>query len=68
MTQTTIAGRLDSEEERAAGALIDAAARLLNGDRIDGADRFVALLFGRPAPEDLVGYGKNELAALARDA
>jgi len=68
MARTPIAGRLDSEEERAAGALIGAAARLLNGDRIDGADRFVALLFGRAAPEDLVGYDKNELAALARDA
>jgi glutamate dehydrogenase len=63
-----MADRLDSEEERAAGARIDAAAQLLNGDRIDGADRFVALLFGRAAPEDLVSYDKNELAALARDA
>ena len=31
-------------------------------------DDFVALLFGRAAPEDLVGYEASELAALAREA
>ena len=31
-------------------------------------DDFAALLFGRAAPEDLVGYDAAELAALAREA
>ena len=31
-------------------------------------DGFAALLFGRAAPEDLVGYDAAELASLARDA
>ena len=34
----------------------------------DVPDDFVALLFGRAAPEDLVGYDAGELAALAREA
>ena len=34
----------------------------------DVPDDFVALLFGRAAPEDLVGYEAAELAALAREA
>ena len=55
-------------EERAARARIDAAAKLLRGDKSDVPDDFVALLFGRAAPEDLVGYDAAELAALAREA
>src|SRR3954466_11127307 len=55
-------------EERAARARIDAAAKLLRGGRSDVPDDFVALLFGRAAPEDLVGYEAAELAALAREA
>ena len=43
-------------EERAARARIDAAAKLLRGDKSDVPDDFAALLFGRAAPEDLVGY------------
>ncbi|MEA3027175.1 MAG: glutamate dehydrogenase [Alphaproteobacteria bacterium] len=52
--------------ERAARARIDAAAKLLRGDKGNVPDGLVALLFGRAAPEDLVGYEASELAALAR--
>ncbi len=55
-------------EERAARARIDAAAKLLRGGKSDVPDDFVALLFGRAAPEDLVVYEAAELAALASEA
>jgi glutamate dehydrogenase len=55
-------------EERAARARIDAASKLLRGSKGDVPDDFVALLFARAAPEDLIVYGAGELAALGRDA
>src|SRR5262245_57203877 len=62
-----MSARLGSEEESAARAQIDAAGRLLHGDGADVPGDFVALLFGRVAPEDLIGYAPAELAALARE-
>src|SRR3954447_17752697 len=67
MNQQAIVDRPD-REDRAARARIDAAAKLLRGGKSDVPDDFVALLFGRGAPEDLVTYEAAELAALARDA
>jgi glutamate dehydrogenase len=67
MNQQAIIDRPD-REDRAARARIDAAAKLLRGGKSDVPDDFVALLFGRAAPEDLVGYEAAELAALAREA
>src|SRR6476661_9759793 len=67
MNQQAIVDRPD-REDRAARARIDAAAKLLRGGKSDVPDDYVALLFGRAAPEDLVGYEAAELAALAREA
>ena len=67
MNQQAIVDRPD-REDRAARVCIDAAAKLLRGSKSDVPDYFVALLFGRAAPEDLVGYEAAELAALAREA
>ncbi len=67
MNQQAIVDRPD-REDRAARACIDAAAKLLRGGKSDVPDDFVALLFGRAAPEDLVGYEAAELAVLAREA
>src|SRR3954452_635553 len=67
MNQQAIVDRPD-REDRAARARIDAAAKLLRGGESDVPDDFVALLFGRAAPEDLVGYEAAELAVLAREA
>src|SRR5436853_6067796 len=67
MNQQAIVDRPD-REDRAARARIDAAAKLLRGGKSDLPDDFVALLFGRAAPEDLVGYEAADLAALAREA
>ena len=64
MNQPAIIDRPD-REGRAARARIDAAGKLLRGGKSDVPDDFVALLFGRAAPEDLVGYDAAELAALA---
>src|SRR4051812_8469995 len=67
MNQQAIVDRPD-REDRAARACIDAAAKLLRGGKSDVPDDFATLLFGRAAPEDLVGYQAAELAALAREA
>ena len=67
MTQHVTAER-SSPEERSARARIGAAAKLLRDGKGDAPDGFVALIFGRVAPEDLVRYDATELAALARDA
>jgi glutamate dehydrogenase len=66
MTKSKTAGRGDSGE-RAARARIAAAGKLLHG-RGDPPDGFAALLLGHTAPEDLIGYQAEELAALLRDA
>src|SRR5882757_3615474 len=67
MTQHVTAER-SSPEERSARARIGAAAKLLRDNKSDVPDGFVALVFSRTAPEDLVRYDAAELAALARDA
>ncbi len=66
MNQQAITNR-PGREERAARGRIDAATKLLRGDKSRIPDEMVALLFGRAAPEDLVGYEASELAALARE-
>ena len=67
MTQHVTAER-SSAEERSARARIGAAAKLLRDAKSDAPDGFVALIFGRAAPEDLVRYDAAELAALASSA
>src|SRR3954463_14513928 len=67
MNQQAIVDRPD-REDRAARARVDAAAKLLRGGKSDVPGDFATLLFGRAAPEDLVGYEAAELAALAREA
>jgi glutamate dehydrogenase len=56
-----------AENERSAGARIEAADRLLDG-ACGTAAGFASLLFARAAPEDVVVYSAEELAALAREA
>src|SRR3954451_13928083 len=67
MNQPAIVDRPDGED-RAARVRIDAAAKLLRGGKSEVPDDFVGLLFGRAAPEDLIGYHAAELAVLAREA
>ena len=57
-----------ANEDRAATARIAAASKLLRAAKGGVPDDFVALLFGRADPEDLIGYKAGELAALARAA
>ena len=64
MTQPVTSER-SSPEERSARTRIGAAAKLLRDAKSDAPDGFVALVFGRTAPEDLVRYDAAELAALA---
>ena len=67
-----MAGLLGTKDERAALALTDEASRLLaNGRDSNGhalPPGFAGNLFARAAPEDLIGYTADELAALAREA
>ena len=67
MNQQAISNR-PGGEERAARTRIDAAAKLLRGDKTNVPEGFTALLLGRTASEDLVGYEAVELAALTREA
>ena len=53
-------------EQRAARARIEAASKLLKGDKSGVPDDFAALLFGQVAPEDLVGYRRRAGRAGAR--
>ena len=57
-----------SDEERAARKLIDAAATLLAARKAEIPKDFVAELFAREEPEDLVAYDAHELATLAEAA
>ena len=57
-----VEGLLGTDEERSARRLIEQAGALLSGGVPPG---FVARLFDHAAPEDLVGYAPEELAALA---
>jgi glutamate dehydrogenase len=68
MTRTIAADQPGSAEERLARTRVNAAAKLLHGDRGGAPESFAALLFGRVAPEDLARYEAAEIAALVRDA
>ena len=57
-----------SDEERAAQALIAAAGKILAAEHRDISPDFIAALFARAVPEDLMRYDARELAALAADA
>ena len=64
-----VEGFLGSEEERAARRLIEQANGALERPRRRRcANGFVARLFAHAAPEDLVGYSPEELAAIAEQA
>ena len=62
---TDLAG---TDEERATEALIAAAGKALAPDHRDVPQDFVAGLFARAVPEDLMRYAARELADLAVDA
>src|SRR5579872_5022253 len=64
----TLAGILDTDDERAGRRLIDQAGTILTGSRGDVPASFVVLLLARAAPEDLVRYDARELAAFAERA
>src|SRR5436190_17488090 len=57
-----------SDEERAAQALIAAAGKVLDADERGVPHDFVAGLFARAVPEDLMRYDAREIAALADHA
>ena len=57
-----------NEEDRAARALIEQAGKALSRRRPEISASFVAQLYGRSVPEDLVRYGADDLAALAEHA
>jgi glutamate dehydrogenase len=63
-----VEGFLGSEEERAARRLIDQANGALKSRGGEVADGFVGRLFAHAAPEDLVGYSPEEIAAVAERA
>ena len=56
------------EEESAARAAIDEAGAVLARRRLDIPRTFVAQLYGRCVPEDVLRYGAEDLAALAERA
>jgi glutamate dehydrogenase len=56
------------EEERATRAVIDEAGAVLARRRLDIPRTFVAQLYGRSVPEDVLRYGAEDLAALAERA
>src|SRR5216684_2212126 len=57
-----------TDEERAEAALIAAAGKVLDHDHRGVPADFVAGLFARAVPEDLMRYGPREVATLAADA
>ena len=64
----SLASVLDTEEERIARKLIDDADQALNGRSGALAQGFVSRLLSRAAPEDLLGYQPEELAALGEQS
>ena len=62
------AERPGNQEEHAARALIEQAGKALSRGRPEIPASFVAQLYGRSVPEDLVRYGADDLAALAEHA
>ncbi len=63
-----VAELVDMEEQRAEAALIAAAGKLLSSASSPAPAAFVAALFARAAPEDLMRYDPRQLAALAAEA
>ncbi len=59
---------LHDDEERAAQALLTAAGKVLADGHRDVPPDFVAGLFARAVPEDLMRYDAREIAALAAEA
>ena len=57
-----------SDEEKTARNVIEQAGAALGRHRRDIPGTFVAQLFGRSVPEDLVRYGADDIAALAERA
>ena len=57
-----------TDEERAEAALIAAAGKILRAGHREVPEDFVAGIFARAAPEDLLRYDPRELAELAADA
>jgi len=57
-----------SEEERALRVLIEQASATLAKRRRDIPTTFVAQLYGRSAPDDVLLYGADDIAALAEGA
>jgi hypothetical protein len=60
--------RTDRDESSTASALIDSAAAVLTGRRSDIPPSFVAHIFARAVPEDVVRYGADDLAMLSERA
>ena len=56
------------EEESAARGVIEEASAILARRRLDIPRTFIAQLFVRSVPEDLLRYGAEDLAALAERA
>ncbi len=56
------------DEKNAVQALIAAAGKVLAGERSDVPEAFIAGLFERAVPDDLMRYDAREIAALAADA
>lgn len=56
------------DDDSAANAVIDTAAAVLAGRRSDIPASFVAQIFARAVPEDVVRYGADDLAMLAERA
>jgi len=63
-----VEGFLGSEEERVAHRLVEQANAELKGRGGNVDPGFVERLFAHAAPEDLVGYAPDEIAALAEQA
>jgi glutamate dehydrogenase len=60
--------RIVRDESSAASTIIDSAAAVLNGRRADIPASFVAHIFARAVPEDVVRYGADDLAMLSERA
>src|ERR1700736_4378068 len=56
------------DEQRAEGALIAAAKRLLRDAEPEIPEDFIVSLFSQAVPEDLMHFDPRQLAALAADA
>ena len=68
MTDKSVVERPGSKEETAARAVIDQADLALSGRRNDIPATFVAQLYARAVPEDVVRYGAADLSRIAEHA